>query len=178
MDTKHCRSCCEEINAAATKCPHCQAFQSRWMPWLYIVPGLLPLLLILPLIIFPFSRLRTDSTDVEFKDVQHQLTISNARLKYEEPPNQDGVTVHQYRRHAWLYCTIKNDSDYRWENLEFLVEFENADGERLDVDNVSAAITSQPHSDLEFRLACELAIDPNDVAKTKITVTDARRPYR
>lgn len=176
METKRCRSCQEEINLSATKCPRCQAFQSPWTMWMFMLPGLIPLLVIVPLVVLPLSSLRGDS--VEFADVKQHLTVTDVRLKYEEPAVEKGVTVHYFRRHAWLYCTIKNDSDYRWENLEFLVEFKNADGGRLDVDNATATITVQAHSDLEYRLACELAIDPDQVAKTSITVTDARRPYR
>ena len=145
-----------------------------------MLPALIPLLIVLPLMILPLWRLytKTDSSAVQFKDVEHLLTVTNARLKYDKPPVREGVAVHYYRQHAWLYGTINNDSDHRWDNLEFLLEFQNADGDRLDVNNVSASITSQPHSSLEIRLACELAIDPKDVSKTKVTVTDASLPYR
>ena len=178
MDTKPCRSCREEINVVATKCPRCQAFQSRWTPWLYVLSAMIPLMVMLPLMLFPLWRLRSDSPDVQFKDVKHQLTVTNAMLKYEAPPVEEGVTVHYFRRNAWVYCTIKNDSGYRWDALECLVTFENDNGERIDLNNVTASVTSQPNSELDFRIACELAVDPDEVCSTKVTVTDAKRPYR
>ncbi|MCA9171911.1 MAG: hypothetical protein KDB23_29790 [Planctomycetales bacterium] len=115
---------------------------------------------------------------IEFEHVKQQLIASNARLKYEDPPVEEGARFPYFRRSAWIYCTISNRTDHRWESLQFLVEFQNAHGDQLNLDNLSASVTCQPHSNLDIRLNCELAIHPKDVAKTKVTVTDARRPYR
>ncbi len=180
MSTKSCRSCCVKINVTAKKCPHCQAFQSRWIPWLFTLSAALPLLIILPVII-PLWAYSTDSDppEVQFKDVKHRLTVTEARLKYDKPSEKDNViVVHRDERQAWVYCVLKNGTDHRWEDFEFLVEFKNANGDRLDLDNVSESVTSQPHSDLRLRLSCRLAVDPDEVSETKVTVTNARLPYR
>ena len=178
METRNCRSCCEAISVAATKCPHCQAFQSRWVLWFFILPGVLPVLLIVPLLNVSLRRLSDSSTNVEFALVKHQLTVTNAQLKYREPDAAEGISYHYFQQNAWLYFTIHNESAYRWDNLEFLIEFQDANGERIDVDNASASVTTQPHSELEVRISCELAVDPKDVAKSVVTVTNAQRPYR
>ena len=176
MDTKNCRGCIEPINASATRCPRCQSFQSRTWMWLPAIFGLIPLLIVFPLI-FRVGRLSNDE-DVKFVPDASQLTAVNATLKYEAPEAEEGVTFHYIRREAWVYCTVKNSSKHRWENLEFVVEFKNSAGDRVDLVNSSASITSHPNTDLECRIQCDLNVDPKNVTTTKVTVTDARRPYR
>lgn len=145
-----------------------------FLPLLFILPSLFYSLKI----VYQTSNQTSNQTKVEFSQVQGKLTVTDAQLKYEEPVDKEEGTVHYHRRYVWIYSTLKNDSDYRWENFEFLVEFFDTDGKRLDVINTSTNITIQPHSELELRLSCDMAIDPKDVAKTKIIVTDARQPYR
>ena len=176
MDTKNCLSCLEPINVAATKCPRCQSFQSRSWMWWSAIPGLIPLLVILPLL-FTLNRNSRDN-EVTFVPADSKLTAIDAKLKYEAPQIEEGVRVHYIRREAWVYCTIKNESKHRWENLEFVVEFQDADGERVDLVNSSASFTTHPDQDLQCRLQCDLNVDPKDVATTIVTITDARRPYR
>lgn len=176
MEPKNCRSCFEPINASATKCPRCQSYQSSSWVWLPVLPAFVALLIILPQF-FDFG-LRSNNDDIKFAPANPQLTADDATLKYQAPAAEKGVTTYYTRRKAWVYCTVKNSSQHRWEDLEFVVEFQNSAGDRVDLVNASAAFTSHPNTDLECRIQCDLNIDPSDIATTKVTVTDARPPYR
>jgi hypothetical protein len=169
MDTKPCRSCCEEINASATKCPYCQMFQSRWIMWL----PLLAVITFLGIASIPFMQLRSNR-EVQFEDAQQLLRVTDVSLSFEPPAKPPaGVNVLFETHDAWLYCTIRNDSDHDWDGFEFLVEFRDANGDRLDLNNLSEHSTVRAHSELEIRLQCRLAIDPTKVAETLVTITNA-----
>lgn len=187
METKLCRYCKEEIDATATRCKCCKWPQTYWMK---VLPFLFPLIFI-PLLLIPLLRTSAFKPTIEFNEVKQQFTVKNVKLKFEGPPELPPeieaeiplefprVSFSKYSsRSIWIYCTIKNDSDYSWEQLEFLAEFQDEKGKRLDLANLSERVTVQPHSELECRISCNLAIDAREVKKTIITVTDASRPYR
>ena len=142
-----------------------------------MLPGLIMGIAVLPLLLSSLWRLQ-EPPAVRFMDVKQQVTVNDVRLKSFEPPVARGTIVSHFRHHAWVYGTISNDTDYRWENPEFNVKFLNSAGEQIDIDNTSKMITIEAHSKLEIKLDCDLAIDPKEIAETKITVTSAKRPYR
>jgi len=82
------------------------------------------------------------------------------------------------KRTVWVYCTIHNKTNYRWRNISLLVEFQDSNGKRIDLDNVVTQVTIQPQSSLDCRVECKMIEDPNNVAKTRVSVTNAARPLR
>ncbi len=174
IDTKPCRSCLEPIHASATKCPHCQAFQNRWIV-------IAPIILSLLFAVFAFYQIaqirgiRGDGGDVAFVDVQQQIKIADVHMEAGEL-NADFVRINT--KECWVYLTLKNESDYAWDDFEFVVEFFDADGERLDMVNVTTYFTVEAHSDLSTRLECTLRISPSDVTDVQVTLSSADQPFR
>lgn len=180
METKPCRSCCEEINANAKKCPRCQAVQSIWWAGNGIIPFTIVFVLFLSFSFVPLWQLRQDREErnIKFADVQQSLKVSDVRLVFDPPPKpQEGVEVLFETFDAWLYCTIHNDSEQDWSSFDLFVEFRDANGERIDINNVSEHATVRSHTQLDVRLQCRLAVDPAKVAETLVTITDASHDY-
>lgn len=138
-----------------------------------------PLLFFIPLffVLMNTGHLHSEP-EVPFAQVKSLLTARDVRMEAETPETPEGSTVHYFRRDVWIYGTLHNESDYRWNGIELLIEFKDAQGKTLDLANVSLSVTIPAQSTLDFRTNCELAVNPADVKTVTASVTDAKKPYR
>lgn len=124
--TKICKMCFMAIPVEAKKCPHCHHFQNRLSTFIFhpafgVVIALLPMLML-----FAFF---TWWIDVEFnkgEDYQRysgQVQITESKIAFGEATN--GATVA-------VIGTIKNNSPIPWKDILFQVDFQDANGQRVD----------------------------------------------
>jgi hypothetical protein len=93
------------------------------------------------------------------------------------PPEQHGYhRIEDYYR-ILIYGTLQNPTEYPWEDFQFLIEYFDAEGNRIDFDNTSLSLNVPASTNLEVRLESQLAIDPKLAESVKVTVTHATVPY-
>jgi hypothetical protein len=98
-----CRACRTEIDAAATKCPHCQAFQ-RW----YRNPQAWGFLLLLPFLGFFYWQSSLLGSRAQFVNYREHFSIEKVRDVEGDSTQRPRIT---YR--------ITNRTKLKWEHLSY-----------------------------------------------------------
>lgn len=154
--TKPCRSCKEEIDAAATKCPKCQGYQ-QW----YRNPQFVPLFFVVPFLVYVFwhtARLTTPATFAEYKD---KFSVNVVDEKSSANGKTQLVTVR-----------LENRTNKTWKRPTFQIEsLDEGDHlssvEHLTEYNMVVAPNSSVLDTLSLRIAPAQA-----VTKRRVTLTD------
>jgi hypothetical protein len=154
--TKPCKSCKEEIDAAATKCPRCQAYQ-QW----YRNPQMVSLVLMLPFLAFLFwntSQLTNSATFANYKD---KLSVS---VVDENPPANGKARL--------LTVRLENRSDRTWKRPKFQIESLDGNDKVLSVEHVNEYnLVVAPNSSALDTLSLRIVpVEP--VVKRRVTLTD------
>lgn len=154
--TRPCKSCKEEIEAAATKCPKCQAFQS----W-YRNPQLFPLLFLIPFFAYMTWNISRHEKAATFADYRDKLSVSVV----EENPSSNGRT-------SLLTVRLENRTDKTWRRPKVEIESLDADGKVLSVEHVNEYnVVVAPNSSVLDTFS--LRVTPaQPVAKRRATLTD------
>jgi hypothetical protein len=154
--TKPCKSCKEQIDAAATKCPRCQAFQ-QW----YRNPQFFPLILLIPFFILLFwNTARSDKT-ATFADYRDKLRVSVV----DENTSPNG-------KNSLVTVRLENRSDKTWKRPKFQIESLDGNDKILSVEHVNEynVVVAPNSSALDtFSLRITPAVP---VAKRRVTLTD------
>lgn len=121
--TKTCKMCCMEIPKAARKCPHCLHFQTR-LAMITFHPGFFILLAFIPVI---GLGVVTDSIFDKGKDYEtfkDQISITESHIAFGEMKTGETVVV---------MGAIKNTSSIPWKDIQFHIDFMDAQGKQADV---------------------------------------------
>jgi hypothetical protein len=154
--TKSCKSCKEQIDTAATKCPKCQAYQN----W-YRNPQMLSFVFLVPFLVFILwntSQVTHPATLADYKD---KLSVS---VIDEKPPangKADLVTVR-----------LENRSNKTWKRPKFQIESLDGNDKVLSVEHVSEYnLVVAPNSSALDTLSLRI-IPAEPVAKRRVRLTD------
>jgi hypothetical protein len=154
--TKPCKSCKEQIDAAATKCPKCQAFQ-QW----YRNPQMFPLIFLIPffaVLIWNMSRM---SNPAAFADYRDKLSVTVV----DENPSTNSKT-------SLVTVRLENRSDKTWKRPKFQIENLDADGKVISVEHVNEYnVVVGPNSSALDTLSLRI-IPAQPVAERRVTLTD------
>ena len=153
--TKPCKSCKEQIDEAATKCPRCQSYQ-HW----YRNPRMLHLLWLL-LLAFLFWNPYRRPRPITFADHKDKFSVSVV----EENARADGRT--------WLVTVrLENQSERTWRRPKFQVESLDGNEKLLCVEHASEHnVVVGPKSSALATLSLR-TIPAQPVAKRRVTLTD------
>src|SRR2546423_12907603 len=154
--TKPCKSCKEQIDSAATKCPKCQAFQ-QW----YRNPQLIPFVFLIPFfafVIWDMSRMRNTVTFADYRD---KLSVSVIDENPSTNPRTSLVTVR-----------LENRSDKTWKRPKLQIESLDADGKIVSVEHVDEYnVVVGPNSSALDTLSLRI-IPAQAIVKRRVTLTD------
>ena len=154
--TNPCKSCKEQIDEAATKCPKCQAYQ-QW----YRNPQLLIQVILIPFFAFLIWNMTGLTSRATLADYKDKLIVSVV----DENPAASG------KQHL-LTVRLENRSNKTWKRPKFQIESLDGDGKVLSVEHVNEFnLVVAPHSSALDTLS--LRIVPGEpVAKRRVTLTD------
>ena len=124
-EMKECPSCCEQINAKAIKCPHCQAWQSKWR---YDQSNLKHQLIFITTLLAVFGVAYTGLIGSmfgsgDFDDNKNLIKIENSNFNY---------AVKDCGARISIIGSIQNDSEITWKDIYFEVQFFNDKNELID----------------------------------------------
>jgi len=115
--TKLCRTCYEEIDERARRCPHCLAWQTTraflfgsqflWLPVLVLAAWFMPVLMARALV-GPFFRSGT------YVVYDGQIEVTESRMLFGD--TKDGPVV-------FVVGRLKNNSDIGWDDIELQAQF-------------------------------------------------------
>ncbi|MEY2479167.1 MAG: hypothetical protein QOI04_94 [Verrucomicrobiota bacterium] len=154
--TKPCKSCKEQIDQAATKCPKCQAYQ-QW----YRNPQMLSLVLLIPFMTFVFWNTSRIVSPAGFADYKDKVTVSVVDEKPSTTGKTDLVTIR-----------IENRTNKTWKRPKFQIESLDGSDKVLSVEHVNEYnMVVAPNSSVLDTLSLRI-IPPQPVAKWRVTLTD------
>jgi hypothetical protein len=154
--SKPCKSCKEQIDPAATKCPKCQAYQ-QW----YRNPQMVSLAVMIPLFAFIFWNTSGLMSHAALADYKDKLIVSVV----DESPSANGKA-------ELLTVRVENRTNKTWKRPKFQIESLDGEGKVLSVEHVNEYnLVVAPHSSaldtLSFRI-----VPATPVAKRRVTLTD------
>jgi hypothetical protein len=139
---KTCKACRKEIDDLATKCPHCQAFQT-WKRNPQVLALILPLLFIPFVFVVPFWMPRTLLAENHFSDFQSAFSTK----RVNESRNGNQITM--------IY-EIQNDTPLKWSWIRYRMVGKQADGTMVAVsDNSDISWVIQPKSTAPLSVTVE-----------------------
>lgn len=154
--TKPCKSCKEQIDATATKCPKCQAYQ-QW----YRNPQVLPLLFVLPFLAFVLWNTTRLTNPASFADYKDKLSVSVV----EEKPSESG-------KRGLLTVRLENHTNKTWKRPKFQIESLDANDRVVSVEHANDYnLVVAPNSDALDTLSLRI-VPAEAVAKRRVTLTD------
>jgi hypothetical protein len=154
--TKPCKSCKEQIDQAATKCPRCQAYQ-QW----YRNPQMVSLVLLLPFLAFLFWNTSRLTNPASFANYNDKLSVSVV----DEKPSANGKA-------GLLTVRLENRTNKTWKRPKFQIESLDSNNKVLSVEHVNEYdVVVAPNSSALDTLS--LRITPAEpVVKRRVTLTD------
>jgi hypothetical protein len=120
---KTCKMCCMEIPKDARKCPHCHHFQNR-LSMVMFHPAFHVLFALLPIAVMLFVFANIFDTGESYESYKDQIVITESQLAFGD--TKSGATVA-------VMGTIQNTSPVPWKEIQFHVDFFDAQGRRADV---------------------------------------------
>jgi len=154
--TKPCKSCKEQIDQAATKCPKCQAYQ-QW----YRNPQMAPLVFLLPLFGFLIWNTSRLTNSASFSDYKDKLSVS---VVDESPPANGKARL--------LTVRLENRTDKTWKRPKFQVESLDGNDKVLSVEHAEEYnMVVAPNSSVLDTLSLRI-IPAQPVVKRRVTLTD------
>ncbi|MBS1143999.1 MAG: hypothetical protein H6R14_1405 [Proteobacteria bacterium] len=160
--TKPCLACRQPIDAAATKCQHCQQIQTALAGLQnkssahYI--ALAAIIVVFGILLYSlFGSMRKPETIPS-------LTVGPASVAIGKPDEH---------LRASCFATITNPGLYAWGNLSLQAEFFDAEGKRLDVLYQEHRVRIYPTHSMSGRVSGQPNADPARYASCKISVINA-----
>jgi hypothetical protein len=119
MTTKACKSCCEQIQLGAKRCPHCNQQQSRVINFLNMGGGALIGVAVLAFFFYQFHR-----NNQELKDYASKLSTGPFTVHVQSTSETP---------YASCLAIARNDAPFGWRNLQVEARFFDASGNLIDV---------------------------------------------
>jgi hypothetical protein len=125
--TKTCKMCFMAIPVQAKKCPHCHHYQYRLSAIMFhpvfgaLVVGVPMLVLLGPLQSFFWKDLFGNGED--YQRYSSQIQITDSKMAFGETKTGATVTV---------IGTLRNSSPIPWKDIRYQVDFQDANGRRVD----------------------------------------------
>lgn len=124
---KTCQMCSMEIPADARKCPFCQQYQNRFLmvfnhPGYHSVAVSILFAGVAVMIILMLHDVVSDGE--QFQDYSDKIQTIDSEIRFGE--TERGATVS-------VMGTIRNSSGVNWEDIRFIVQFRNEEGDLIDV---------------------------------------------
>jgi hypothetical protein len=167
---KRCKFCFEEMDARAVKCPHCQSWQSRsaslrGSPGVRLAAAVLPLIILLPLLVYTFKNLRS-------------LDVSSDQADFEK--HQSGIKIVQPKMifdsyNVILLGKIRNETPVDWENFQLEMTFKDAAGTAIDTDTEKLYIKLPAGKETSFKAETNRAVPKEKYRSFDIRVTWAQK---
>jgi len=167
--TKTCGMCRMEIAAEAKKCPYCQHWQSK-LSMVTFHPGFGVLFLAVPMmIIFILTGTmfqRMFSPGENFQQYSDQIRVVTSELRFGE--GKCGPTVAVVGR-------MKNESGVDWKEVNFQVEFLDANGQLVDAGQEFKYLYSLPSGkEVAFKVSFRREFAESVYVVHKIRVISAK----
>ena len=145
MKMKTCKYCKESISEAATKCPKCQSFQSK-----YRNPNFVSLffLLLIPIFLIP-SFMNSPSNKSNYMDYKDEIALTVIRKDTLKQVDCKGCDLLN------ILVEVDNQTAIEWEQAEYEVEFKTSEGTLLNI---------------EKRSDFQLKLHPNSKAKSSLKI--------
>lgn len=125
-ESKMCKMCCEEIAAAAKKCPYCH----HWQYWASLITfhPLFSLVFLIPMMILFIAFMVWFQNALfykgePFRDHADQITVIKSTMEFGQ--DQSGPTVA-------VVGVLKNPSPIDWKDVRLQAEFFDAKGTLID----------------------------------------------
>lgn len=154
--TKPCKSCKEQIDQAATKCPKCQAYQ-KW----YRNPQMLPLFFVLPFLAFVIWNTSRLTNPASFADYRDKLSVT---VVDESRPANGKAEL--------LTVRLENRTNKTWKRPKFQVESLDGHDKVLSVEHLNEYnLVVAPNSSALDTLSLRIIL-AEPVVKRRVTLTD------
>ena len=170
-ESKTCKMCCEEIAAAAKKCPHCHHWQ-HWLSTTVVHPLFGVLFVGVPLAILWIVAIvllaNVFRKGEPFQNYANQITITESRMEFGQ--DRCGPTIA-------VVGKMKNSSEMDWRNLCFQVEFFDSKGSLVDAsqkkDDYNSARLLPAGQELGFQVSIPRQFPEKNYASHKIRILSA-----
>jgi len=163
--TKTCKMCFMAIPVQAKKCPYCHQFQS-WFSMIVFHPATVAVVLAVPLLLIPWSFSRMFDKGEDYLPYSGQVQITESKIAFGETSNSATVAV---------IGTIKNSSPIPWKDILFQVDFQDANGQRVDAGQKEPFPYFLPAGDsLSFKVSFRREFPETNYVHHTIRVVSAR----
>jgi hypothetical protein len=163
--TKTCKMCFMAIPVQAKKCPHCQHFQSR-LHQIMFNPGIVALVFLIPAFAVPYFFSRMFDRGEDYLPYSGQVQITESKIAFGETSNSATVAV---------IGTIQNSSSIPWKDILFQVDFQDANGQRVDAGQKEPFPYFLPAGDsLSFKVSFRREFPETNYVHHTIRVVSAR----
>ena len=153
---KPCKSCQEQIDQAATKCPKCQAYQ-QW----FRNPQMVPLFFVLPFIAFVIWNTSRLTNPASFADYRDKLSVDVV----DQKPAANGKV-------ELLTVRLENRTSKTWKRPKFQIESLDGNDKVLSVEHVNEYnLVVAPNSSALDTLSLRI-IPAEPLVKRRVTLTD------
>jgi hypothetical protein len=153
---KPCKSCKEQIDQAATKCPKCQAYQ-QW----YRNPQMFSLFFVLPFLAFVIWNTSRLTSSASFANYRDKLSVSVV----DESRSANGKA-------GLLTVRLENRTNKTWKRPKFQIESFDGNDKVLSVEHVNEYnLVVAPNSSALDTLSLRI-IPAEPVTKRRVTLTD------
>lgn len=175
MNQAQCRYCKQEIHPEATRCPHCRASQSKFMPDPQSPKGIafmmlviiLPMMVIMGVIIGVTEYYKTSKKNED--EVSNQAFKSMTITKSEILLHDCGTS-----KCFSIFGEIHNPTKTEWVNISVYIEVFDDDGKLVDTaSDRNYDLRIPPQSKKAFNFANLMKRKPEDYVSHKIVITNA-----
>lgn len=156
--TKLCKSCKEPIEASASKCPKCQAFQS----W-YRSPQIFSFLFLIPLLGFSYYTTSQVFHSTGYSDYADQIRVTIVGSQESQMKSAE----------IFLNVEIENSSKKTWKRPKFQVQSLDGQGKVIVVENLSDYDLIIPPNGKVVSTLTLRTIPEKTVASRHVTLTEA-----
>ena len=175
-ESKTCKMCCEEIAAAAKKCPYCHHWQYRlslivFHPLFALVPFLVFMVLLISF--YEMTLKGIFGKGEPFQKYADQITITESKMEFGQ--DQCGPVVA-------VVGKLKNSSPVDWKDVRIQVEFFDSKGKLMDAAQQNEYSSPRLPADQEiaFKVSFTRQFPEKEYASHKVCVisaTDSRQRF-
>jgi hypothetical protein len=167
--TKPCRLCREPVHPRALACPHCGAWQRRYLIR-RIVPAALVGILLFALFIWYMESWQREISREDRVPYDGRIRVTESHLFFGSGP--EGPIVYVVGR-------MKNESDVAWEKVGLQAVFFNAEGRPIDAaTDVDFPGTVLPRAEVAFKVSGRRYLPIGRYADHEVNVVEAEQVWR
>jgi len=170
--TKTCKTCFEQIDERARKCPHCRTLQGKAQGWIVRHPFIFALLCFLPFVLLiALNKYITPNILLrrEPQPYTGQIKVVASELAFGE--SKDGPVVCVIGR-------LRNDSNIPWSSIDLDAQFLDGNGKVVDVAQDRTyhymLVDVLPYGECGFKIRGPRDFPKEKYASVKIDVTYAK----